>query len=139
MRFSKPGHRTLVATVAPRGPGRYIASLEPMNTTIHDSEALRSRRGWLSPLILISLVACLYIFSLGPVLRYSGKTVTVTIPGAVNLPSGGVARGRTIPTWVSTLYRPVLRVLGSQLTPSNGKHDPINTYKAYLQWWHDRP
>jgi len=68
-------------TVAPRGPDRYIASLEPMNTTIHDSEALRSRRGWLSPLNQVSPPPGGSLIHLQPrtSMRHSGSTFTVTI------------------------------------------------------------
>jgi len=56
MRFSKPGHRALVEPW-PLAADRYIASLEPMNTTIHDLRHCGRGGVGSRPSISVSLVA----------------------------------------------------------------------------------
>lgn len=84
---------------------------------------------------LFFAAAGLYLLSFGPVLRYSGKPMTIT--GS----TGGRIAGpvKALPGWVGVLYRPVFAVMGPQLTPAYGRHDPLNTYKRYVKWWYDRP
>ena len=121
------------------GEARVSAGVRAMDPTANSPKRCCHLWGTL-PLILLLAVAGLYILSLGPILWYSGKPVMVMIiGGTAQPPSGAMPRGRTVPRWVSALYRPVFLMLGSQLTPSYGSQDPVNIYKRYIKWWHDRP
>ena len=116
-----------------------VLSLGLMNQAVKDCEGFRWRLAVLLPLTVVVLMAGSYVLILGPVLRYSGKPFTATVVAGTVKPPSRMVRGRTTPRWVATVYRPAFLPLDSQLTPSYGKHDPINVYRAYLQWWHDRP
>jgi hypothetical protein len=65
-------------------------------------------------------VLCLYLLSVGPVLRFGGNT----------LPNGAV----NYPNWVGVLYTPVFSLIKNQLTPTE-KRDPVNYYRRYIKWW----
>src|SRR5437868_2849234 len=90
----------------------------------------------------ILLIACLYLLSLGPVVRYccTWKTFaapTNTVSGVYTNSSGAtvVTQLRTVqsvkyPAWVGIVYRPVLgSYRGGQITGL-----PL-LYHRYLIWW----
>ena len=99
-----------------------------METKVHDLKEPRREKGWLSPVMLIMWMACLYFLSLGPVLRYTPQT-------ALTLTCGGYTwRGTGFPTWVTTAYGPVMRIVGPPASWTCRKYDPVSIYKAYLNW-----
>jgi hypothetical protein len=74
-----------------------------------------------------------YFLSFGPALRFSAQSALVPVPRA----RGGTAmvQGVTYPNWVGICYAPAFALTGHDLRPEYRKHDLLNTYKRYLQWW----
>jgi hypothetical protein len=129
-----------VCILKPSAPRRSGRALEPMDTTFRQFEEAGSRRALLLPLLLFVVVVGIYFLSFGPILRYTGTTVTLAFTGGtVRPPGSGTVQGTTYPLWVRAIYHPVFRLLGTQISPSFGEHDPVNIYKEYLQWWRNRP
>jgi hypothetical protein len=110
--------------------------LGPMNTTLDELERFRWWSQSRLPLVTAGLLILLgagYSLSLGPSLRYSGRTTTWADP------YGNLYRIRTPSGWVRTFYRPIFLVLDQQQRSSSGKHDPASIYRNYIEWWQARP
>ena len=86
-----------------------------------------------STCIWITALVFVYFLSLGPVLRYSSTPISMQAAGA----QGGSIRvqGVRYPDWLPVVYYPVYEVVGQDQRPEYGKHDLLNTYKRYLQYW----
>ena len=107
-----------------------------MSTTLDQSEASRwgpALRFLLVTFALLALLGACYLLSMGPLLRYSGRTSTWT-------DSYGNAYQIRIPSgWVRTLYQPSFRVSDQQHPPSSHKHGLTSAYGKYIEWWQARP
>jgi hypothetical protein len=103
-----------------------------MHPKATNSSERRPQFGGTLSLMIVLVFAGVYILSLGPMLRYSGKPLTLTVTGStVKPPPGATVRGRSISRWVPELYHPLFVVVGWELTPSHGRYDPININRHY--------
>ena len=81
----------------------------------------------------IMAALCIYLLSFGPVLRFAARPVTVKVAGPTVRPM--MTSGVSYPGWVTTVYLPAFSIVGPDPRPEYGHHDPLNTYRRYLQWW----
>jgi hypothetical protein len=74
------------------------------------------------------LIFFLYVMSLGPVMRFSGKT-TIVSPTMTKV---------AYPRWVGICYHPVFAMFGGKLYP-NGQGGIADAYGRYIQWCQTTP
>lgn len=112
------------------GPAPLRPSVRAMKTVSHDRGESPLFRWALTTSVVVGLF---YILSLGPILRYTSRSV-VFVSGTVQAPSRPI---RIVPHWVSVFYFPMFRAVDVRTVST--MHEPLRTYEAYLQWWRNRP
>jgi hypothetical protein len=80
---------------------------------------------------IVLAVGLLYLLSFGPVVRYFGKTTTLSQPTVTSSVKGQAAvlvsvRSVSYPVWVGIVYRPAFMMRENRY------------YEEYLRWWEER-